>query len=54
MNIKLSYKKVYLLAFMGIVSYIILIAIAMLTYPGGIKDNTSIVGYTFWVTLLVI
>ena len=48
MNIKLSNKKVYLLAFMGIISYIILIAIAMLAYPGGIRDNTSLVGYTFW------
>ncbi|MFX1569903.1 MAG: hypothetical protein ACFFCV_16235 [Promethearchaeota archaeon] len=48
MNIKLSNKKVYLLAFMGIISYIIFITIAMFAYPGGIKDNTSIVGYSFW------
>ena len=48
MNINISDKKVYILAFVGIVSYVLLIAIAMLTYPGGIKDNTSIVGYTFW------
>ncbi len=48
MNLKISNKKVYLLAFIGIILYIVLIAIAMFTYPGGIRDNTSIVGYSFW------
>ncbi len=48
MNLKISNKKVYLLAFIGIILYIVLIAIAMLTYPGGMRDNTSIVGYSFW------
>ncbi len=48
MNLKLPNKRVYLLAFSGIIFYIVLIAIAMFTYPGGIRDNTSIVGYSFW------
>jgi hypothetical protein len=48
MTLKLSTKKVYLLSFTGIILYIVLIAIAMLMYPGGIRDNTSIVGYSFW------
>lgn len=48
MNLKISNKRVYLLAFIGIILYLILIVIAMFTYPGGIRDNTSIVGYSFW------
>ena len=48
MKLRLSNKTVYLLAFLGIIFYITLIVIAILTYPGGTKDNASIVGYTFW------
>ena len=48
MNLKLSNKRVYLLALAGIILYLVLIVIAMFTYPGGTKDDISIVGYSFW------
>ncbi|MFX0001157.1 MAG: hypothetical protein ACFE9Q_10435 [Candidatus Hodarchaeota archaeon] len=48
MNLNLMNKRIYLLALSGIILYIVLIVIAMFTYPGGIRDNISIVGYSFW------
>ncbi|MFW9829793.1 MAG: hypothetical protein ACFFEY_19625 [Candidatus Thorarchaeota archaeon] len=48
MNLKFSENYVYLFGFMGIILYVILIGFAMLAYPGGIRENPSIDGYSFW------
>jgi hypothetical protein len=48
MKLKILNRIVYLLAFIGIVSFIIFIVIAMFFYPGGIKDDPTITGYSFW------
>jgi hypothetical protein len=48
MEMKLSEKKVLILAFVGIGIFFVLIVIAMFFYPGGIRDNLSIQGYSFW------
>jgi hypothetical protein len=44
----LSNKSVFLITLSGIILYIVFIAIAMFTYPGGTKDNPLIDGYSFW------
>jgi hypothetical protein len=48
MDLNISYKKVNLLAIIGILLHILLITIAMFTYPGGMRDNPAIQGYSFW------
>ena len=48
MKLKFSNRIVCLLAFIGIVSFIAFIVTAMLFYPGGIKDDPTITGYSFW------
>ncbi len=48
MNLKFSKNYVYLFGFVGIILYVILIGFAMLAYPGGIRDNPLIEGYSFW------
>ena len=48
MRLKISNKKAYLLPFFGIILFLILIFIAMFTYPGGVRDDPLIAGYSFW------
>ncbi len=48
MNLKISNKRVYFLALGGNILYVLFIAIAMFTYPGGTKDNPLVDGYSFW------
>jgi hypothetical membrane protein len=48
MNFEMSNKKAYLIEILGIIIYIVLIAIGMFTYAGGTQDNPSAPGYTFW------
>ncbi len=48
MDLKISDRNVYLMAFFGIIMYVILIVIAMFSYPGGTRDNSLIPIYSFW------
>ncbi len=48
MDTKISTRNVNILAFAGIALFFILIIIAMFFYPGGIRDDPSIQGYSFW------
>jgi hypothetical protein len=41
-------KKAYLLEILSIVVFIVLILIAMFTYGGGTKFDSTITGYSFW------
>ena len=48
MKFNFSNRIVCLLAFMGIILFIVFIVSAMFFYPGGTKDETTIAGYSFW------
>jgi hypothetical protein len=48
MKLKFSNELVCLFAFIGIILFIMFIVSAMFFYPGGIKDDPSITGYSFW------
>ena len=48
MDLKITNKKAYKIELLGILFYVIFIAIAMLTYAGGTQDNPSNPGYSFW------
>ena len=48
MDLKISSKKIYLMALSGIILWFILILIAMFTYAGGTADDPNNVGYAFW------
>ena len=48
MDLKITNKKAYKIELLGILLYVIFIALAMLTYAGGTQDNLSNPGYSFW------
>ena len=48
MDLKITNKNAYKIELIGIVLYVIFIALAMLTYAGGTQDNPSNPGYSFW------
>lgn len=48
MNLKITNKNAYKIEILGIILYVIFIALAMLTYAGGTQDNPSNPGYSFW------
>ena len=48
MDLKITNKKAYKIELLGILLYVIFIALAMLTYAGGTQDNPSNPGYSFW------
>lgn len=48
MDLKITNKNAYKIEILGIILYVIFIALAMLTYAGGTQENPSNPGYSFW------
>jgi len=48
MDLKITNKNAYKIEILGMILYVIFIALAMLTYAGGTQDNPSNPGYSFW------
>ncbi|MHA1488293.1 MAG: hypothetical protein ACTSRI_01405 [Promethearchaeota archaeon] len=48
MNLKISRKSAFLIEIIGIISFSILIFIAMIFFGGGTRDDPTLPGYTFW------
>ncbi|MBD3342159.1 MAG: hypothetical protein GF353_23865 [Candidatus Lokiarchaeota archaeon] len=52
MSLKFNTKNSYLIALLGILTYITCIGVGMFFFAGGTKDNPNLRGYTFWFNTL--